>query len=190
MVINKRYVLAGFIWLCMSHVFSQEDIKTINGRLEPSISNNSTTDSSRAKIIFQPKLRLDSYVSKLKPDTEKPGGIDVIGNFAYEIDSKFIQGQSDTVLMNQIEESYKLVEMPNSQYFISNGNIIVVFKENTASKILEQELGLQSIKQFYEINMVVYRANSFPEIEGLVDLISARPEVAYVELDLINPYLN
>ncbi len=173
----------------MLHVFSQEDIKTFNDRLEVNLSTNSVTENATPKIIFQPKLRLDSYVTRLQPNAAIADGANVIGNYAYEIDSKFAQNQSDVVAMNQIVELYKLVEMPNGQYFLSNGNIIVTFKENKASKNLEQEFGLQSIKQFNELNMIVYRANSFSEIEGLIESISAQEEVDYVELDLINPYL-
>lgn len=188
MAINKRFVMAAGMFLCMLHLAAQEDIKTNNDSLEVNLSSSSIDDNFTAKIIVQPKLRLDSYVTRLQPNAAIAEGIDTIGNYAYEIDSKFAQDQSDVVTMNQIEELYKLVEMPNGQYFISNGNIIVVFKEK-ALKNLEQELGLQSIKQFNELDMIVYRATSFSEIDGLIELISARPEVAYVELDLINPYL-
>ena len=189
MEINKKFILVGCIWFCMLHVFSQEDIKTFNDRLEVNLSTNSVAENATPKIIFQPKLRLDSYVTRLQPNAAIADGANVIGNYAYEIDSKFAQNQSDVVAMNQIVELYKLVEMPNGQYFLSNGNIIVTFKDNKASKNLEQEFGLQTIKQFNELNMIVYRANSFSELERLIESISAREEVDYVELDLINPYL-
>lgn len=188
MAINKRFVMAAGMFLCMLHLAAQEDIKTNNDSLEVNLSSSSIDDNFTAKIIVQPKLRLDSYVTRLQPNAAIAEDTDVIGNYAYEIDSKFAQDQSDVATMNQIGELYKLVEMPNGQYFISNGNIIVVFKEK-ALKNLEQELGLQSIKQFNELDMIVYRATSFSEIDGLIELISTRPEVAYVELDLINPYL-
>ena len=111
-----------------------------------------------------------------------------IGNFFYELSP----GKLSERLMNLSDQDsgnrrLKLVLDSSNQLQVTDGSIIILFKNSSESSQVGSDYNLSVKRNLLPINTVVYYVDSFKNIENIITKLRADPRILDVSLDLINP---
>jgi len=106
-----------------------------------------------------------------------------IGSFVYKLESE----DQNNSFTNLQKNNYKLVEINNNKYMISNGSLIIEFKENINRNSFNQDY---SLIPKYEMGIrTAYYTKGFDTLNFLMNQFILDERVLSFELDLIDPEL-
>jgi len=183
---NIKLLLTPFIFLISCNNLYADDLAVnnadgsyipING-MSPMVTKNVDP-----KILFNSNAILaNDNLQKDLIDLRK------IGNFFYELSP----GKLSERLMNLSDQDsgnrrLKLVLDSSNQLQVTDGSIIILFKNSSESSQVGSDYNLSVKRNLLPINTVVYYVDSFKNIENIITKLRADPRILDVSLDLINP---
>ena len=105
-----------------------------------------------------------------------------IGSFVYQLESKNLNNS-----FINLQNNYKLVEINKNKYMISNGSLIIKFKERVDRNSFNKDYSLISK---YEMGIrTAYYSKGFDTLNFLMKQFILDERVLSFELDLIDPEL-
>ena len=139
-----------------------------------------------------PEILYNSNVILITDNTEIDlSNIDKIGNFLYELSpgelAQRLMNTSDQVIDKR---EFKLVLDTSKQLKVTDGSIIVAFKDSSDSSQIMTDFNLSLKRNLLPINRAVYYVSSFKNIENTITKLREDPRITEVSLDLINPMVS
>ena len=145
------------------------------------IEQNTQTESKENNFSNQPILLKDSFVILDKDDLYKDPSFKSLGPYKYILEVKETRKANISNLSDEKNIPLKLIKFPNSEYRVTDGSIIVAFKEDVDKETFAADFGLKSKSDFGF--GVAYKAISFEDVEKVLSEIKNDSRVKYAEYD-------
>ncbi len=186
--ISKKIILAQFMVITFSYNLYADALAINNA------DNSFVPIKNVSKEIKNgdPEILYNSNVILITDNVEIDlPNIDKIGNFLYELSP----GELAQRLMNAPDQvinkrEFKLVLDTSKQLKITDGSIIVSFKDSSDSSQIMTDFNLSLKRNLLPINRAVYYVSSFKNIENIITKLREDPRITEVSLDLINPMIS
>ena len=104
-----------------------------------------------------------------------------LGPYKYILEVKETRKANISNLSEEKTIPLKLIKFPNSEYRVTDGSIIVAFKENVDKETFASDFGLESKSDFGF--GAAYKAISFEDVEKVLSEIKNDSRVKYAEYD-------
>ena len=145
------------------------------------IEQNTQTESKENNFSNEPILLKDSFVILDKDDLYKDPSFKSLGPYKYILEVKETRKANISNLSEEKTIPLKLIKFPNSEYRVTDGSIIVAFKEDVDKATLASDFCLESKSDFGF--GVAYKAISFENVEKVLSEIKNDSRVKYAEYD-------
>ena len=186
--ISKKIILVQFMVITFTYNLYADDLAINNA------DNSFVPIKNVSKEIKNgdPEILYNSNVILITDNVEIDlPNIDKIGNFLYELSP----GELAQRLMNVPDQvinkrEFKLVLDTSKQLKITDGSIIVSFKDSSDSSQIMTDFNLSLKRNLLPINRAVYYVSSFKNIENIITKLREDPRITEVSLDLINPMIS
>ena len=144
------------------------------------IEQNTQTES-KENNFSEPILLKDSFVILDKDDLYKDPSLKSLGPYKYILEVKETRKANISNLSEEKTIPLKLIKFPNSEYRVTDGSIIVAFKEDVDKETFASDFGLESKSDFGF--GAAYKAISFENVEKVLSEIKNDSRVKYAEYD-------
>ena len=186
--ISKKIILVQFMVITFTYNLYADDLAINNA------DNSFVPIKNVSKEIKNgdPEILYNSNVILITDNAEIDlPNIDKIGNFLYELSP----GELAQRLMNAPDQvinkrEFKLVLDTSKQLKVTDGSIIVSFKDSSDSSQIMTDFNLSLKRNLLPINRAVYYVSSFKNIENIITKLREDPRITEVSLDLINPMVS
>ena len=168
-------ILSFFIIFFTANLFAVKTVEVLY------IEKNTQTESKENNFSNQPILLKDSFVILDKDDLYKDPSFKSLGPYKYILEVKETRKANISNLSEEKTKPLKLIKFPNSEYRVTDGSIIVAFKEDVDKETFAADFGLESKSDFGFGE--AYKAISFEKVEKVLSEIKNDSRVKYAEYD-------
>tara|TARA_B100000886_G_scaffold40067_1_gene24782 strand:- start:422 stop:964 length:543 start_codon:yes stop_codon:yes gene_type:complete len=168
-------ILSFFIIFFTAELFSVKTVEVLF------IEQNTQNESKENNFSNESILLKNSFVILDKDDVYKDPSLKSLGPYKYILEVKETQKANISNLSEEKTIPLKLIKFPNSEYRVTDGSVIVAFKEGVDKETFASDFGLESKSDFGF--GVAYKAISFESVEKVLSEIKNDSRVKYAEYD-------